>query len=58
MKQVYLVAEKSRDPMTKIGAVLVKDKNTRDDLSKRCDMLIKKKKSGKSNINGQVAELV
>jgi dCMP deaminase len=27
MKQVYLVAEKSRDPCTKIGAVLVKDKH-------------------------------
>ena len=27
MKQVYLVAEKSRDPRTKIGAVLVKDKH-------------------------------
>ena len=27
MKMVYLVAEKSRDPKTKIGAVLVKDKH-------------------------------
>jgi len=27
MKQVYLVAEKSKDPSTKIGAVLVKDKH-------------------------------
>jgi dCMP deaminase len=27
MKMVYLVAEKSRDPRTKIGAVLVKEKN-------------------------------
>jgi len=27
MKQVYLAAEKSKDPSTKIGAVLVKEKN-------------------------------
>lgn len=27
MKQVYLAAERSKDPRTKIGAVLVKDKN-------------------------------
>ncbi len=27
MKQVYLTAERSKDPSTKIGAVLVKDKN-------------------------------
>ena len=27
MKQVYLVAESSKDPSTKIGAILVKDKN-------------------------------